>query len=96
MERQATSTKFEEEYLIPTQTPLQIQRVFSTNAYNLNNAMVKGIQSILENERALLLEQTLEPSDFMTAKGASDSFEGDIENLDEDKKADKQRNITIH
>ena len=84
MDRQITSAKFEEEYLIPNQTPLQIQRGISTNTYNLNTALVSRIQSIIENERALLLEQTLEPSDYQTAKGGNDSLEEEEEDLELD------------
>ena len=57
MERRPTLTKFQEDYVNPTQeTTLQIQRSMSSSLYTLNNALTKAMKGALETEREIMLE----------------------------------------
>ena len=56
MERKPTIAFFNEEFLAPTQTPLQIHRSMSTGMHTLNHALTKRMQPVVDQERALLYE----------------------------------------
>lgn len=53
------STMWMEEFYLPEQSALDMQRLISNSAFSLNRAMSVNNHNIIDKERGLLLEQAL-------------------------------------